>query len=171
MEWGKNLSSFSPRISSAGQAGLQVIRGYNEELAQTIVVYATATDFNIDDIEEKLGSAALDLLLSLGRRVIRDQPIDSPVDGLTLAKSILQEILDGLYEGLGNCIGIPDLRAGQYVTIQGIGKRFSGTYRLRKVTHTIDDSGYRTSFDVSQKNGASFLRNLCVNRSRRDAFT
>ena len=27
LEWGKNLSSFSPRISAAGMAGLQVIRG------------------------------------------------------------------------------------------------------------------------------------------------
>ena len=35
LEWGRNLSSFEPRISAAGLAGLQMIRGYNQELAQT----------------------------------------------------------------------------------------------------------------------------------------
>src|SRR2546421_11169987 len=82
LEWGKNLSSYSPRISSAGLAGLQVIRSYNEALAQTIVVFAMAADFNPDNLREKLGSSALDLLLSLGRRVIRDQPVESTLDAL-----------------------------------------------------------------------------------------
>jgi uncharacterized protein involved in type VI secretion and phage assembly len=157
LEWGKNLSSYSPRISSAGLAGLQVIRSYNEELAQTIIVFAMAADFNPDDILEKLGSAALDLLLSLGRRVIRKEKIESTIDALTVAKSIMQEILEGMYEGSGSSIGIPDLRAGKYISIQGVGKRFSGRYRLRKVTHTIDEGGYRTSFEVTQRSGTSFL--------------
>ncbi len=160
LEWGKNLSSFSPRISSAGQAGLQVIRGYNEELAETIVAFAMAMDFNPENIIEKLGSSALDLLLSLGRRVIRDKPLESPVDATVLAKSILQEILEGLYEGSGSCIGIPELQAGKQIMIRGVGKRFSGAYRLRKVTHTIDDGGYRTSFEVTQRSGASLLQLL-----------
>ncbi len=157
LEWGKNLSSYSPRISSAGLAGLQVIRSYNEELAQTIIVFARAADFNPDDIQKKLGSSALDLLLSLGRRVIRKEKIESSVDALTVAKSVMQEILEGMHEGSGNCIGIPTLQAGQHISIQGVGKRFSGTYRLRKVTHTIDESGYRTNFDVTQRSGTSFL--------------
>ena len=157
LEWGKNLSSYSPRISSAGLAGLQVIRSYNEELAQTIVVFAMAADFNPNDIQEKLGSAGLDLLHSLGGVSSATRRSKSSDDALAEAKSIMQEILEGMYEGSGNCIGIPTLRAGQYISIQGVGKRFSGTYRIRKVTHTIDDSGYRTSFEVTQRSGTSFL--------------
>jgi len=157
LEWGKNLSSYSPRISSAGLAGLQVIRSYSEELAQTIVAFAMAADFNPNDIQERLGSAALDLLLSLGRRVIRKKNIETSIDALTVAKSIMQEILEGLYEGSGDCIGIPDLRAGTYISIQNVGKRLSGMYRLRKVTHAIDEGGYRTSFEVTQRSGTSFL--------------
>jgi len=157
LEWGKNLSSYSPRISSANQAGLQVVRSYNEELAQDIVAVAMAADFNPDTFVEKLGSSALDLLRSLGRRLIHKEKVASTIDALTIAKSIMQEILDGMYEGSGSCIGIPDLQAGQYISLQGIGKRFSGTYRVRKTTHTIDDSGYHTSFEVTQKSGASLL--------------
>lgn len=160
LEWGKNLSSFSPRLSSSGLTGLQVIRSYNEELAQTIVAFATAADLDLENIIEKLGSAALDLLLSLGRRAIRNQPVKSPLDAAVLAKSILQDILEGLYEGTGSCIGTPDLRAGRSITIRGVGKRFSGGYRLRKVTHTIDDGGYQTTFEVTQRSGGSLLQLL-----------
>ena len=38
-----------------------------------------------------------------------------------------------------------------------MGTRFSGTYRMRKVTHTIDDNGFRTSFEVTQRSGANLL--------------
>ena len=157
LEWGKNLNSYSPRLSSAGLAGLQMIRGYNEELAQTIVAFSMAMDLNIDNVVEKLGSSAMDLLLSLGRNVVRNEKVESPIDGAVLAKSILQDILEGLYEGSGACVGIPDLRAGRMIEIRGVGRRFSGMYRLRKVTHTIDDSGYRTTFEVSQRSGTALL--------------
>ena len=42
LEWGKNLSSFSPRLSTSGQFGIQVLRGYDYKLAQTIVAVLPA---------------------------------------------------------------------------------------------------------------------------------
>lgn len=160
LEWGRNLISFEPRISSAGLAGLQVIRGYNQELAQTIVSFAMAGDLNPETLVEKLGSAGLDLLTSFGRRVLYKHGLESPLEAAVLAKSVLQQIMEGLYEGTGSCIGLPSLRAGMYVTIRGVGKRFSGVYRVRKVTHTLDDSGCRTSFDISQQHGTNLLGRL-----------
>lgn len=162
LEWGKNLSSFSPRLSTSGQSGIQVIRSYDYKLAQTIVsiLPVVALDTDLDNIIERLGSAFVDQLLTLGRYVVRDQPIKNHFEAAVFAKSILQELLEGLYEGSGSCIGLPHLRAGQTVRISGLGKRFSGTYRLSKVTHTIDGSGYRTSFDVTQKATNSLLQSL-----------
>ncbi len=157
LEWGKSLSSFQPRLSTAAMAGLQVIRGYNEELAQAVIGIATGALLNLDDIVEKLGPATLEMLASLGRRLVHKQKITSPIDALTFAKSLLQDILQGLYEGAGSCIGIPDLRAGKFVQIAGVGKRFSGSYRLRKVTHSISDNGYTTDFEITQRSGASLL--------------
>lgn len=157
LEWGRSLSSFAPRMSAAAMAGIQVIRGYNEKLAQSVVGFAMAGDLSPDAIVEKLGSSALDLLATLGRRVIRNQSVKSPLDAAALAKAMLQEILEGFYEGSGTCVGLPELRAGQMVVIRGVGKRFSGHYRLKRVTHTIDGSGYRTSFEVTQRSGASML--------------
>ena len=69
----------------------------------------------------------------------------------------LQDILEGMYEATGSCVGLPDLSAGQFITIQGVGKRFSGTYRLRKVTHTIDDRGFHTEFEITQRSHSSLM--------------
>ncbi len=158
LEWGRNLSSFNPRISSAASAGLQVIRGYNQELAQSI--YAEAAGLRrrrSTDLVERLGSAALEMLGSLVRKGIHRQPVDSQLDAAELAKSLLSHLLEGMYEGTGTCIGIPDLAAGRYVEIRGVGRRFGGTYRARKVTHRLDASGFMTTFSISQRGNTSLL--------------
>jgi phage protein D/phage baseplate assembly protein gpV len=157
LEWGKNLSSFTPRISSAGLAGLQVIRGYNQELAQAIYAAALAADLDLDNLVERLGSSAVELLQSLARKGIRKHTIDNPLDAAVLARSLLENLLEGLYEGSGSCIGIPDLVAGNYVAIEGVGRRFGGTYRVRKVTHRIDGSGFSTDFSITQRSHSSLM--------------
>ncbi len=157
LEWGQSLRSFSPRLATATMAGLQVIRGYNEELAQAMIGVASGALLSLGDIINRLGPATLDMLASLGRRWIHSQKITSPIDALALGKALLQQLLDGLYEGTGSCIGIPALRAGSYIQVAGVGQRFGGVYRLRKVTHTIDDNGYLTEFDITQQAESSLL--------------
>jgi phage protein D len=157
LEWGQSLRSFSPRLSTAAMSGLQIIRGYNEELATAIIGVATGALLDLNDVINRLGPSTLQMLASLGRRWIHSQKITSPIDGLALAKALLKQLLEGLYEGTGTCIGIPALRAGSYIQVAGVGSRFGGTYRLRKVTHTIDDNGYVTEFDITQQAESSLL--------------
>jgi phage protein D/phage baseplate assembly protein gpV len=157
LERGRSLSSFMPRLSSAALAGLQIVRGYNAEMARSFFAVVGAADLAPNDLIEKLGSTAKDLLTKLGRRVIRDLPMNTPADAAQLATSILLELLEGMYEGSGSCVGNPALRADGYVMVKGVGKRFSGRYRLKKVTHTIDESGYHTHFEVTQRARASLL--------------
>jgi phage protein D/phage baseplate assembly protein gpV len=157
LEWGKNLSSFSPRISAAGLAGVQEIRVYNQELAQALTVTMLAVDLDTDNLVERLGTSAMQLLMSFVRKGVRKQAIGNPVQAAQVALAILQNLLEGMYEGTGSCIGLPDLTAGRYVTIGGVGKRFSGTYRLRKVTHRIDANGFRTDFSITARGHTSLL--------------
>ncbi|MFJ8053242.1 phage baseplate assembly protein V [Streptomyces luteogriseus] len=157
LEWGRNLSSFSPRISAQGAAGLQAVRGYNQELAQTIHGLALAADLDPEQLTERLGSSAADLVLTLTRKGIRRHVLENPLDAKILAESLLTELLEGMYEGTGSCIGIPELTAGKFIEMRGVGKRFSGTYRLRKVSHRIDDGGYTTEFSISQRGHSSLL--------------
>jgi uncharacterized protein involved in type VI secretion and phage assembly len=62
-----------------------------------------------------------------------------------------------MYEGSGSCIGIPTLKAGDHLAIRGVGKRFGGTYRARKVTHRIDGGGFVTTFSISQRGHTSLM--------------
>ncbi len=162
LEWGKNLSSFSPRLSTSGQFGIAVIRGYDYSLAQKIVsiLPAIAVGDDIDNIIEKLGSAVIDQLVSFGRYIVRDKNVNNYLDAAQLAKSLLVQLLQGMYEGTGTCIGIPRLRAGEQIEVRNVGKRFSGAYTLTKATHTINSSGYQTSFEISQKFESSLLGRL-----------
>lgn len=157
LEWGRNLSSFHPRISAAATAGLQVIRGYDQELAQAVSATVLAGELDLDDLVERLGGAALDLLASLARRGVRQQTVENPLDAMLLARSVLADLLDGLYEGTGSCAGLPDLRAGDHLRIEGVGRRFSGTYRVRKVTHRLDGGGLTTEFSISPRGHSSLL--------------
>lgn len=160
LEWGRTLSSFTPRISSAGLAGIEVVRDYNQELAQTIFGMALAVDFDPHNLLERLGSSAMDLLTAMVRKKILRNKIENPVDAVVVAKALLANLLEGMYEGSGSCIGIPDLTAGNYVEIRGVGTRFGGTYRARKVAHHIDANGFRTDFEISQRAHTSLLSSL-----------
>lgn len=162
LEWGKNLSSFSPRLSTSGLAGVEVVRGYDEQLAQEIVAVLPVLSLgaDLDQTLERLGSSVVEQLVGLGRHVIRDRPVANFLDATVLAKSMLTQLLEGLYEASGSCIGLPELRAGDRVEIRGVGKRFSGQYTLSRVTHTLDQSGYQTHFEVSQKETSTLLQSL-----------
>jgi phage baseplate assembly protein gpV len=116
-----------------------------------------AADFDVSDLTEKLGSAALDLLGSLARQGILQQPVTNPLDAAQLAESLLADLLEGMYEGSGSCVGIPDLTAGRYVAIRGVGRRFSGTYRVRKVTHRLGEAGFTTDFSITQRGHSSLM--------------
>jgi phage protein D len=157
LEWGRNLSSFTGRISGAGLAGLEVIRGYNQELAQSLYAAAVAVDLDSGNLLERLGGSITDLLTSLVRHEFRDHAVKNPLDLADLATALLADLLEGLYEGQGSCVGLPALAAGQYVEIRGVGKRFSGTFRVRKVTHRLDSSGMRTEFVISQSGQTSLV--------------
>ena len=52
---------------------------------------------------------------------------------------------------------MPALRAGSYIDVRGVGKQFNGSYRVRKVRHTIDSNGYLTEFDITQQGESSML--------------
>jgi uncharacterized protein involved in type VI secretion and phage assembly len=134
-----------------------VIRDYNQELAQSIYAAAVAVDLDSGNLLERLGGSITDLLTSLVRHEFRDHAVKNPLDAAKLATALLADLLEGLYEGQGSCVGLPALAAGQYIEILGVGKRFSGTYRVRKVTHRLDSSGLRTDFVISQSGQTSLV--------------
>jgi phage protein D len=52
--------------------------------------------------------------------------------------------------GEGTAIGNTDIRAGEVVELNGLGKRFSGLYYVTSSTHEVGPKGYRTRFNVGR---------------------
>ncbi len=162
LEYGENLIEFEPRLSIAGQVGIQILRDYDYRLANEIVSILPVLSIggDVEAILEKVGSALKDQLMSLGRYVIRKQKVDNYVDAAVVAKSLLSQLLSGLFEGRGSCIGAPSLIAGDQVEIRGVGDRFGGTYTLSRVQHSIGENGYITQFEITQRFRSSILKAL-----------
>jgi len=55
--------------------------------------------------------------------------------------------LTGLTLTAGCSYGISSLKAGLMAPIMGIGKKYSGLWKLTKVTHTVDSNGYMTEVE------------------------
>lgn len=156
LTYGKDLFDFSPRVSTIGQVAGVAMRFVLREIPLDFLV-AIGYDFDRESIVISVvpgaaASAAQSLLGSL--LTLIDQPIGSPADITNSALIIASELrnkLNNRLTGSGSCIGDPRIRAGALIGIEGLGPDFSGNYRVSSATHTIDGSGYRTSFEVRKE--------------------
>jgi phage protein D len=83
-----------------------------------------------------------------------DVPIASQEEADQRARAIYNERALQLVTGSGSTIGLPDLRAGHVIELDGLGPRFSGLYYVTQATHSIGNGGYLTTFSV-KRNAAS----------------
>jgi phage protein D/phage baseplate assembly protein gpV len=152
LEWGKNLLSFSPRLSTAGLVNEVVVQGWDP--IQKHRFSATAK-------REGAGGVAQSGLNQINKgsggrsqRIVRDVLVSSLLEAKTLADSILRNQQVTTVTGTGTCLGNPAMRAGTKLELSGIG-RFNGSYFVTMVTHTVGANGYLTSFEVNSDSGKS----------------
>src|SRR5207248_2890726 len=81
--------------------------------------------------------------------VVVDVPVLSQEEANDRAKSILRHLAYQFITGSGQCIGQPDMRPGDTITIARVGQRFSGDYYVTKVEHTFGACGCRSSSAAS----------------------
>jgi uncharacterized protein len=77
--------------------------------------------------------------------------VTSKTEAKKLAVETLENIAKDMVKATCSTVGVPDLRAGGIIMIQGVGKRFSGRYFVTATTHTIGDSGYTTQFECRRE--------------------
>ena len=162
LTWGKELRSFTPRVKASGLPQRVRIRDYDDAQAQAVVSSKDIGQIN-GDFQRGAGRFQKDVSAKLsaqGERLAREHSALTVVEADALAESLLKELAKGLVSGSGSCIGNPRLKAGGTVEIQGIGERFSGSYRLRHVTHVFGNAGYETHFEVGPKHSATLLQQL-----------
>ena len=149
-EWGTSLINFNPTLTLAKQVSKVTVRGWDPKTKSKIVYTASKNDLPGlgGDSGGVSGPEAVEKRLNDKQDTIVDAPVTSQQEARDLATSLLRERAYEFITGSGQVIGLPDLRPGDNVELKGLGKRFSGTYYVKKVEHSIGTSGYHTQFEV-----------------------
>jgi phage protein D len=150
LTWGKSLVQFTPTLKVKGQVAKVVVRGWNPAAQgndRVITGEATWQDLDQDLPDQQLLSS-IDSALAETQQVELDHPISSQGEAEREALGILEERVKDLITGSGSTVGLPDLRAGRTVVINGLGPRYSGRYVLTETTHKMGGSGYTTDFSA-----------------------
>ncbi|MEV6345884.1 hypothetical protein [Actinoplanes sp. NPDC051851] len=144
-----NLISFTPTLTLAKQVGKVTVRGWDPRTKQAITATASAADLPRPADASGSGDSgpqAADSALQGRQDVVIDAPVDSDEEARELAISLLRERAYEFVTGTGRIAGLPELRPGDNVEIAGVGRRFSGTYYVKRVEHSLGSGGFFTDF-------------------------
>lgn len=155
LAWGRGLVSFSPEIKLSEQVSEVEVHGWNVKTKKAIVGHARKGDEPGRDTSsaggKKRASGAEYVQKVCGRDTATlrvREPVFSQQEADRRAQAILARRAEGFVGGRGESIGIPELKADTNVTLQGLGDFFNTTFYVNQTTHTVNSSGYRTTFEV-----------------------
>jgi len=135
LEWGKNLISFSPRLSTANIIKKLTVKASNQRSPEKPIKATVSTESNeISNLEKESEITC--------RRSVKKEE-----EAKAVAETLLFKHNSTFIEGTGECIGNPKLRPGMNIKIQGVGEKFSGIYYVKNATHSIGKD-YKVSFGV-----------------------
>ncbi|NUM74040.1 phage late control D family protein [candidate division KSB1 bacterium] len=144
---GKTLNSFAPELNVENKPSRVTVRGWDPRTKKEIEgVAGNGKERNILSGKQS-ASQIIEGIYGTIERSIRE-PVYTQEEAEKRAQSSLDNSSDQFIKGNGECVGIPEIRAGGYITIDGVGRRFSMSYYIESATHKIDASGYTTQFSV-----------------------
>jgi phage protein D len=148
LDRGKTIMEFTPKITTANQVKSVTVQGWHRTRKQLITRKVT-----LDDISKDLNPDLARIVKDCEAReeVVVDEPVFTNCQAFERAKAILISQFRLMVTAKVKCVGLPDLRAGQYVQIGGLGSRLSGRYFITGSTHRIGDDGYTTEFDCRRE--------------------
>jgi len=153
LRWGESLVDFTPRISNVGQVAAISTRIWISSIKTELVV-VLGWDYDRAAFDLQIFPGFGDLGALLGSDSSRGVLQLDAIGPATAPRKILGELLLRLNNRLtasGTTVGDPRIKAGRVVEVQGVGDQFGGLYRFTSCTHTIDATGYRTTFDARKE--------------------
>ena len=141
---GGPLIDFQPRFSTARQPESLQLNSWNPLEKRSISVRVGRNDLRIRDPEFDRGSIAA--AVQKRTEVISAEPVQDESEGRRRATDYLERIVKETMTATGRTVGLPELRAGTVLEIEGVGRRFSGRWFVTSSDHTIGSGGYTTSF-------------------------
>jgi hypothetical protein len=131
LRYGESVTSFAPEFGDVAAVGEVVVRHWDPAAKREVVGTA----------ENPEGGAE--------RRVLR-LPVASREEAEREAAAALERALAGTVGGTGETVGLPELVAGETVSLDGLDV-FTNVYYIVRSTHHVNDSGYTTSFEVTER--------------------
>jgi hypothetical protein len=150
LKWGRDLISFSPRMSATRVVSSVTVTGSSQQ-RDGDPIKAKASLADIGFLEAGARSAA-DLIKSSALKPaeisLHGYSVCSDQEAKAVAKAMMIRENNSFIEGTCETIGNPAIRAGSDVKIEGVGTRFEGVYRVRRARHSLGEGGYTLSLDL-----------------------
>ena len=151
LEYGKSLIEFQPTLTVGNQVSEVTVRSWDSVEGRPIIATARRNNIQNRGVGSAGGQQQIEQAFSERQEIIADRPIDSVQEAQTLANATLEDIAREMVKGTGSTLGLPDLRAGNFIRIEGLGSRFSGRYFVTATTHTMGSGGYKTQFECRRE--------------------
>ncbi len=150
IEWGKNLRSFRPRLSTAEQVSEVEVRGWDPKQKREVVGRATRGNGSPQIGISQTGADIAKDTWGEAKYALVHHFVKSPAEADKIAQAKLDELASSFVEAEGTCDGDANIRAGKQVQVEGVGTRFNGTYYVTQATHEwTKDKGLFTHFTIS----------------------
>ncbi len=151
LKYGLTMIDFSPELTTHNQVGKVTVHGWDSVHKKSINVTVDRKQLTTKGVGKAGGQEEIDKAFTNREEVISNKPVNSVAEARQLARETLENIAKEMVKGSGSVVGLPSLRAGCVIFLQGMGRRFSGRYFVTGTTHTINDSGYLTRFECRRE--------------------
>jgi phage protein D/phage baseplate assembly protein gpV len=144
--WGQDLMDFQIRLTAAEQVSGATARGWDMKEKKAI------ESGKITSAKDKPEVGAADIAKKAfgdSDEFVTHCAVATPREADCLAQATFDEIRNASIQAEGTCRGNPRLSAGTKVELEGIGKRFSGHYRISRAVHRYGRGDYDIRFEVS----------------------
>lgn len=153
LEWGRNLINFSFNLSTYKMTTAATVQGSTTAHGGDKTVLISKATAGSESVKMGDISGPELALRNFGEEkedMVPEHDVLNQQEANLMTKAHLDAKALDYIKGSGACIGNPQLVAGTVVQVTGIGQRFSGPYYVIATTHTMDATGYRTSFEVKR---------------------
>ena len=145
LRYGATLIDFQPTITTTRQVASVTVRSWDRTKKKPISVTYSRKQLNLGPIDTDVESA-------FNERVeVVTAVVANEAEARRMARDRLRDIAHDTVTASGSTVGLPDLRAGSTIEVDGVGKRFSGKYFVTSTTHTLGSAGYTTSFNARRQ--------------------
>lgn len=144
LKFEEDLMNFSVDLSSMDLVKAVEVKSWDEKKKVGIVSKITSAS---TEMGSKPGYKKAISNFGESAQILMETPFPVKAEVDDFAQAEFDKMSLGYVQINGSCTGNTDLNAGDIIKIEGVGKKFSGSYYLDSVTHSYSpDNGYETRF-------------------------